>query len=253
MLAVLLCFNDGDILSESIEALLESGHHVLVWDHGSTDNTSSVIQRYSKELLSSYFLPRSLEFSNLYPTVSRTIIENYCSKYDWVSWPDADEFLEGPDRSKPYVDFVYDVFQQGYTSLRFDNFIYWYTEQDDTSLTSSVGRVRYYCVFPDCAPRIRAWRASVTNERHYNHNTPPGREYPIRFRLRHYPARSKSQFEKRILVNRAGLPRNGDNHHYLALARNLNKSNLRTSQLHFDNGVDDLHESITFDWRVLYR
>ena len=36
-LGVLLCYNDGDLLEESIRYLLEQDHHLIVWDHGSTD------------------------------------------------------------------------------------------------------------------------------------------------------------------------------------------------------------------------
>jgi hypothetical protein len=37
-LGVLLCYNDGDLLEESISHLLDQGD-LVVWDHGSSDET----------------------------------------------------------------------------------------------------------------------------------------------------------------------------------------------------------------------
>src|ERR1700679_4121433 len=67
MLGVLLCYNDGDLLEESIRYLLEQNHDVVVWDHGSTDETPDVIRRLSPELLETKLMPREFDFYELYP------------------------------------------------------------------------------------------------------------------------------------------------------------------------------------------
>ncbi len=40
MLGVLLCYNDGDLLEDALRYLLNQEHHLVVWDHGSTDQTA---------------------------------------------------------------------------------------------------------------------------------------------------------------------------------------------------------------------
>ena len=44
-LGVLLCYNDGDLLADSIAYLREQRHDIVLWDHGSTDNTAEVVAR----------------------------------------------------------------------------------------------------------------------------------------------------------------------------------------------------------------
>jgi glycosyltransferase involved in cell wall biosynthesis len=96
-LGVLLGYNDGDLLEESITYLLEQNHDVIAWDHDSTDETPSVVERFRPDLRET---PRAREFDfyELYPGMSRHLIENYVRDYDWISWPDQDEILKGPAR-----------------------------------------------------------------------------------------------------------------------------------------------------------
>ncbi len=112
-LGVLLCYNDGDLLEESIRYLLEQDHDLIVWDHGSTDETPSVINRFRSELLETRWLPREFDFYELYPEMSRHLIANRARDYDWISWPDQDEFLEGPARDRPYRDYLLEARRVG--------------------------------------------------------------------------------------------------------------------------------------------
>jgi len=253
MLGVLLCYNDADVLPDAIESLLENDHRLIVWDHGSTDETAAVLDRYGAHFVERHLLPRDFDFYELYPTVSRHLIKNHLAHYDWISWPDQDEILEGPDRSMSYPECVAQVLDEGYAYVQFDNFNYWFSSQDDEAISSPARRIRHYCLFPDCAPRVRAWRASVTNERRFNHDPLPGKEYPRHFRLRHYPARSYESALRRILVDRAGIQRGTENLHYAAMARKLDGLSIDSRRLHFDDGVRDLHSAVTYDWKSLYR
>lgn len=251
MLGVLLCYNDGDLVEESIRYLREQDHDVVVWDHGSTDETSEVMERLRGEAREVRSIPRSFDFYELYGAMSDHLIANYVRDYDWISWPDQDEFLEGPTRRKSYAEYVREVWASGYDWIQFHNMNYWGTTADDPRVQSAVARVRHYCLFPDCAPRIRSWRASCTNRREFNHNPPLGRAYPTLFHLRHYPMRSEAQFEKRLRQDRAGLRRGQQNYHYENLAR-ADRLVLHPSELHYDDGVSELSHVVKFNWRQLY-
>src|SRR5688500_5056260 len=135
-LGVLLCYNDGDLLEESIQYLLEQDHDLIVWDHGSTDETPSVINRFRSELLETRWLPREFDFYERYPEMSRHLIANHVDDYDWISWPDQDEFLEGPARDRPYRDHLLEAHESGVDWIRFNNFNYWWTAEDDPSIAS---------------------------------------------------------------------------------------------------------------------
>lgn len=191
-LGVLLCYNDADILEDTIKHLLENKHHLIVWDHGSNDDTGKILDKYNSYFVERKFIPRSFDFYKLYGAMSENLINNYIKDYDWISWPDQDEILEGYDRKKNYYEYVKDVYKSKYNWIRFNNHNFWLTSEDDVTIKSPVERVRYYSVFPDCAPRIRSWRAKVTNIREFNHNELEGEQYPRFFNLRHYPMRTRT-------------------------------------------------------------
>jgi len=251
LLAVLLCYNDGDILRETISYLLEQDHQVIAWDHGSDDGTAEVLASFGSDLLESTFIPRDFDFYRLYPTMSQHLLDNYVEQFDWISWPDQDEFLEGPNRSKSYRDWIYEVADSPYDWIQFCNFNYWWTADDDASATTNRERVRHYALFPDCAPRIRSWRASVTNIREFNHNPPLGTQYPELFNLCHYPMRNEQQMQRRLEKDRAGLRRGGANFHYDNMLQREQLLRIPASALHFDDGGDLSHET-TFNWRDIY-
>ena len=247
-LGVLPCYNDGDFLSNSIESLINSGHDLVIWDHGSNDNTSEILDFYKDSVLERTYVPRSFDFYKIYPAMSKNLINNYIDRYDWVSWPDQDEILEGPDRKRTYSQHLETVYESGYDFIIFNNFNFWCTEKDDITISNVEKRVRHYCIFADCSPRIRSWRASKTNIRLFNHN-PLGRyKYPINFNLRHYPMRSKEQMSDRLLVSRADISKKSKNSHYENMKLRLESLKINSAKLHFDNG-EELCDEIVFDWR----
>lgn len=251
-LGVLLCYNDADILEASLNSLLESGHKLVVWNHGSTDETSKILANYSDVLLEHRDVPRSFDFYQLYEAMSENLKKNYCDRYDWISWPDQDEILEGPDRSVTYADAIAECVRSGVDSVGFDNFNFWFTERDDSSEADPIKRVRSYGLFADCAPRIRSWRAGHTNIRRFNHNPIPGRRAETNFVLRHYPMRTLEQARQRIGRDRAGLARDGHNYHYENMREQMERLIIPSTQLHLDDGISPLRREISFDWRKIY-
>jgi glycosyltransferase involved in cell wall biosynthesis len=251
-LGVLLCYNDGDLLEESISYLLEQNHDVIAWDHGSTDETAAVLERFRADCVEIRRLPREFDFYELYAEMSRHLLDNYVGRYDWISWPDQDEFLEGPSRDRPYHEYLGEANDAEIDWIEFNNFNFWWTEDDDPAVAQTTRRVRHYALRPDCPPRIRAWRAAVTNIRHFNHNRLDGTPSPDRFNLRHYPMRSRAQMEARVLRDRAGLRRGNMNFHYENMQRRLTSLRIPASALHVDDGVTDLNPEPIFDWDQIY-
>jgi glycosyltransferase involved in cell wall biosynthesis len=251
-LGVLLCYNDGDLLEESISYLLDQGHDLVVWDHGSTDATPDVLEGFRDDLLEVRTIPREFDFYELYPAMSRHLIERYVAKYDWISWPDQDEFLEGPSRDRSYYEYLAEADEAGIDWIRFNNFVFWFTEDDPDEVAEPTRRVRHYALWPDCPPRIRAWRTRVTNIRRFNHNPLDGTPGPRPFNLRHYPMRSAAQVEARLLRDRAGLRRGNLNFHYENMGRRPESLRIPADSLHYDDGISELDPTPVFDWRTVY-
>jgi hypothetical protein len=251
-LGVLLCYNDADILPDAIESLLQNNHQLLVWDHGSDDGTAGVLDRYASHFVEREFIPRTFDFYKLHERVSKHLRRHYCQNYDWISWPDQDEILEGPSREKTYYAFITEVVNSEFNWVCFRNFNFWFTAEDDPAVLSPTQRVRRYGLFPDCSPRIRAWRASVTNRREFNHNPLPGRPDPRPFNLRHYPMRSREQMLQRLNKDRSDLQRGGANYHYNNMKRAFEKLFVPPEKLHRDDGRSELNQAVIFDWRAVY-
>ena len=251
-LGVLLCYNDGDLLDESISYLLDQNHDLIAWDHGSTDETPGILERFRADCREVRHVPRAFDFYGLYEAMSQHLLENYIRDYDWISWPDQDEFLEGPTRDRSYFDYLCDVHESGVDWIEFRNFNFWCTDEDDPSIHEATRRVRRYSLWPDCPPRIRSWRAAVTNIRRFNHNPLDGTRSPVLFNLRHYPMRSPSQMRARIMRDRAGLRRGIMNFHYENMGRRPESLRIPPAALHFDDGVSELNPEPIFDWREIY-
>jgi glycosyltransferase involved in cell wall biosynthesis len=230
-LGVLLCYNDADILEDALLHLLNNNHDLIVWDHGSDDGTAEVLDKYGPWLAERKFIPRSFDFYQLYQHMSQHLITDYIHRYDWISWPDQDELLEGPDRSKSYAAWVATIFEQGYDYVQFNNFNFWLAAEDDPGILSPV---------------------AVTNIRLFNHNDLPGQKLPFHFNLRHYPMRTEEQMIRRINKDRAGLQRGSSNFHYNNMAAGLDRLTVPPGLLHFDNGISDLDPTVKYNWRDIY-
>jgi glycosyltransferase involved in cell wall biosynthesis len=251
-LGVLLCYNDGDLLDESISYLLEQKHDLIVWDHGSTDETPAVLERFRPHCREIRRVPREFDFYELYQAMSRHLIESYVTEYDWISWPDQDEFLEGPARDRSYYEYLLKAEESGIDWIEFRNFNYWWTDEDDPGIPETTKRVRRYALRTDCPPRIRSWRARVTNIRRFNHNPLEGTPSPRPFNLRHYPMRSPEQMRARVLRDRAELRRGNLNFHYENMAQRMDSLRIPASALHHDDGVSELDLEPIFDWSTIY-
>ncbi len=218
-LALLLCYNDDDMLAPVIEHLVANRHDVVVLNHGSEDRTEEIALAYvGRGVIDYQWLNRDeVPFKGLYATAGRYVVATYGDRYDWLSWPDQDEILEGPDLARPYHEQVSDVLAAGHDWIEFLNFVFWYTEADDPAVVDPVARLRHYSLYRSASPRIRGWRMGCTNERKMGNANPPlGLQSPLRFPLRHYPMRSAVQARRRATHdrNQPGFQRGDKNWHY---------------------------------------
>lgn len=245
-LGICLFYNDEDIVEDAILHLLKNNHEVVVWNHGSTDNTQAMIDKFSNRIVAQHFLPREFDFYKIFEYISSFVITNYASSYDWISFPESDEFLEGPSRSKSYFDYICDVYNSRYDWVQFNNIVYWFTSADDVTIKNPRERIKYYSIWKDCGPRIYAWRASSMNIREFNHNPAIGERYPVLFNTCHYQVRSEQHLIKRI-NGRVGLTKGNQNYHFDYMRNNIKDLFISPDSLNYDNG-DELSLDQVFDW-----
>jgi hypothetical protein len=251
-LGILMCYNDADIVQDAINSMVENNHDILVWNHSSDDETDDIIQANIDKIIEYKIVPRDFDFYKMYPALSKHIINNFADKYDWISWPDLDEILEGPTRNRSYYDYITKIYKSKYDWIEFNNFNYWFVEKDDELVKSPIERIKHYCLFPNCSPRVRSWRASKTNIRNFNHNPINGNKLPYKFNLRHYPMRSQEQMLKRLNKDRFDIQRGDQNYHYNVMKKSLKVLSIQSKNLHMDKG-EDLDYSVVFDWDKIYK
>jgi hypothetical protein len=219
LLAMLLSYNDADVLGPVIDHLAANRHDVVVWNHGSEDDTESVARsRLGRGVIEYQDVDRAeVPFRDLYGVAGRYLTSVYGGLYDWLSWPDQDEILEGPDLTRPYHEQVTEALAAGVDWVEFDNFVFWFTDEDDARVADPVARIRRYCLSPAASPRVRAWRFSKTNERRLGNSNPiEGAKASVNWPLRHYPMRSMEQARRRANHdrNQEGFQFGDKNWHY---------------------------------------
>jgi hypothetical protein len=197
-------------------------------------------------------ISRDVDFYDIYPLMSKHLLSRYVQQYDWISWPDQDEILEGDTRHQPYRAFLEEAIESPHAWIEFNDYVYWFTEKDDPAIVSPCERLRYYSCARHGSPKIRSWRASATNIRWFNHNRAIGSRFPRTFNLRHYPMRSESQMQRRLAIDRAGLQQGPVNFHYENMKKTLQGVEITAASLHFDDGISDLNPEMKFDWTRVY-
>jgi hypothetical protein len=249
-----LFYNDDDIVYDNIKQLLDNNHDVIVFNHGSTDNTSNVINSLKSELLEIVDIDREkIGLYGVFEFVSRYVMDNYCKYYDWVSFPESDEFLEGPDRKKSYYEYILEAIDSEYAYIQFENYVFWYTEKDDNSIISPIQRVKHYCIKAYGTSRIFSWRSSSMNIRRFNHNPTIGKRYPTLFKSRHYQIRSDEHMNKRLFGSRFKMENGKSNIHNKSMIDNIDKMVIPSDMLYFDNGTDELVNDQKFNWKIIYQ
>tara|TARA_B100000886_G_C20385044_1_gene475642 strand:+ start:374 stop:1261 length:888 start_codon:yes stop_codon:yes gene_type:complete len=256
-LAVILFHNDEHLVEEQVNYMIDNKHDIIIFNHNSNDETQNIIDDLSKKhsrIIKTYILDSSIPFKNngVFNHISNILIEQYSNKYDWISFIESDEFLEGPKRDKKYYEYLLDVSETEYTYIQFDNILFWPTKDIDESIKSIRERLKYYAWFKNCGPRLYAWKAKYTNLRNYNHNPPSyGNKYPIHFNTCHYPFTSKTGLLKKLDERRKMSQSNGVNTHYKHLFQNIDNLIIDNKLLHY-NDNSDLIKDDKFDFSKFY-
>lgn len=213
LLGIVHAYNETDCVGFACRQLLESGHELWTFDHGSTDDTGDQMRGFAGGNRHRRIDRRRVAFAALFPLVARFILER-ADAYDWVTWLDADELLRDPagrllmsiQQIEAEAMFGTDVIQP---LLR----EFWLTDADDPNEADHTMRLRHYRIRPkvNCP---RGWRPELTAAPgkilRGRHRAP--REWPRGTRLSHrewtldhYPVRSIEQGYRKIMTERKDL------------------------------------------------
>jgi glycosyltransferase involved in cell wall biosynthesis len=212
VLAIIPTFNEEDIIGELISRLLSQGVRIHVIDNWSTDTTAAIISELSEEgyLSLERFPPEGstgiFEWERICERVEEVA---HSSGASWAILHGADEIRESPWKDVNLSNALWMVEQWGYNCV--DHSVVNFRPVDDLwrpgdNLADSFE----WCEFgtkPSSFSQLTAWKPQPTRVRIADlgghQATFDGRSvFPYKFLNRHYPIRSQSHAERKILRER---------------------------------------------------
>jgi glycosyltransferase involved in cell wall biosynthesis len=214
--AIIHCFNEADIISETIRHLIEQGIKVVAIDNWSQDGTyETLIQmRNRSDLIEVLRFPETPRLEYLWhEQLKETERLAQCLDSDWFLHHDADERREPPWPDKSLAEGIAIVDQCGYNAVDFTVLDFRYCRDmtirnagnwTDRLTHFEFGRQPWHFL------QVKAWKRQKEGVRlassgGHNVEFPERRVYPLKFVSRHYPLRNAAQARRKILVDR--LPR----------------------------------------------
>jgi hypothetical protein len=284
-LTVLLFHNDEDLVESQINYYLKNNQELIVFLHNCSDNSENIVNNYKNSILCIYKLSNKFKFfknevhtfiydillgkqlnfdNNTDISISeiKYIDFNFSKNYNWISFPESDEFLEGPDRSLTFYEHLEKIhLNKNINKIEYLNVVFWFTEMDNMNIKDIEKRIKYYSFKKNCAPRIYSWRGNKTIQRLYGHMMPLDKRTEIvKWHTRHYEMRSKKQFHNKLL-NRIKSriieeSNNYSNYHYNYMLHKIIEDDeygcIKSTELHFDDGNSNLIMDDKYDWNIIY-
>lgn len=287
-LAVLLFHNDEDLVADQIKYYkYDNKHDLIVFNHNSSDNTSNELQKYKDDILCIYDMSSKISFKDeeVHDTIYKIIQGNQdinkseiklsnsngynldiIKNYEWISFPESDEFLEGPDRKKSYYNYLCDINNTKINYIYFRTYTYWFTEKDNINENSPVQRIKYYCINNpgdtslddepskngNSASKLYTWRACANINTHFGHALCKVPNEMQIWNTRHYEIRSKDHLIKKLKDRcESGIT----HHHTVIMNQKLSNGefyNLQSCELYYDDGINDLNTNEKFNWNKVY-
>ncbi len=223
---IVYCYNEAQIIEETLVYYLSQGLDLVVFDNDSTDGSRAIAAKYQSQPDS--FSGKVLDVVDISTTgyewkkilqTSCEYMHAYLSKYNWIILIDADGFYESPIAGFSLQQFLNFVQNFGYNMVDGALYMFYPTARDDQFEKSAVKRIRYCEPHPNSAPvqqRIFRYHPSIDFFTHGAHKLIGDglRECPIKFIYKHYVWLSYEHGQRKIFEERR--PR------YIELAKDPN-------------------------------
>jgi glycosyltransferase involved in cell wall biosynthesis len=211
VLAIIVAYNEADVIRPCVEYLVDQGVDVHLIDNWSTDGTVDEIRhlvgsRVSVERFPPDGPPLHVEWQHLLTRVEEVAAE---TDADWYIFHDADERRSGPWPGKTLREALWEVTARGFNAVNHTILEFHPTDDRFCSGTDYEAALRYWA-----GPRVGANRTQIKAWHHpggrVDIHTTGGHEavfegrrlFPYFFLLKHYPVRSQPHGEKKVLQER---------------------------------------------------
>lgn len=212
--ALINMYNDEDIIEETVQHLFEQDVSVHIFDNWSTDQSfSKALDLLKKGLCANVErIPDKPESFYNWKKLLREK-QKYAEKLDcdWCIHYDSDEIRVSPWQSVNLNTALAAVESFGYNAVDFTVIDFRFLEgADDIERNFQQSLLHFeFGRRPGLFQQIKAWKntgpVELANSGGHSSEFPDRRIYPLKFLTKHYPLRSRSQSERKILKDR--LPR----------------------------------------------
>ncbi len=204
--AIVSCYNESDILGETISSLIKEGVDVYVLDNNSTDSCLNIAESYINKGVIGFerisFLENGREVYNWAGILNRKESLAKSLGYDWYIHADADEVRLSPWGNFSLSEAIERVDREGFNLINFKLFNFRLYDglsgHDDilNNMTMYSNAENYNSV------QLKAWKSDLSLDlvQSGGHRAllNDAKIYPIRFILKHYPIRSLEQGVRKI-------------------------------------------------------
>ncbi len=210
--AVMTCFNEADIVEQTVQNLRDQGVDVYIIDNWSTDDSFERakalmgrgvigVERFPAEGPTGTYdwerlLRRVAELAHSLPA-------------NWVLHHDVDEIRESPWPNVTLRDAIYRVEREGFNAIDHTVINFVPTDNDFTGAQSLRDHFRHFEFGrrPGHFIQVKGWAnrgdtIDLASSGGHIAEFPGRRVYPYKFLLRHYPIRSQAHGERKVLLER---------------------------------------------------
>jgi hypothetical protein len=211
VIAVMTAYNEEDVIAPSVEALVRGGIGVYLIDNWSTDRTYEIAES---------FLDRGLIGIERYPEAPASIydwtgllkrVEVVAAQIpsEWCIHHDVDERRSGPWPDHSLRDALWAVERSGFNAIDHTVLNFRPTDNQFVPGTDYETHFRHFEFgsTPDLLRQIKGWRntgrrVELAESGGHEAAFEGRRVFPYKFLLKHYPIRSQSHGERKVLGER---------------------------------------------------
>lgn len=211
VLAIIHCFNESDVIEDTINYLLGQEVDLYLIDNWSDDGTYEIIEKYVQKYPDKIRCERfpsagKNDFFDLFHQLERTEQIAGSEAYSWFMHYDADEIHVSPWINTTLREAIYQIDRLGYNTI--DNTVVDFKLTEDNKQSNIFFKDTYFDYGHRAAHFIqrKTWKKSnaVDLKSSGGHwaRISQNRTFPLNILNKHYPFRSIEQAERKIFKDR---------------------------------------------------
>lgn len=211
VLAIIHCFNESDVIEDTINYLLGQDVDLYLIDNWSDDRTYEIIENYIERYPDKIRCERfpaagKNDFFDWFHQLERTEQIAGSEEYSWFMHYDADEIHVSPWKNTTLREAIYQIDRLGYNTI--DNTVVDFKLTDENRESNIFSQDTYFDYGHRSAHFVqrKTWKKSDAVELKLSGGhcaqIPQNRTFPLNILNKHYPLRSIEQAERKIFKDR---------------------------------------------------